>query len=241
MCAQSDIVFSGFENDTIHVLATGQSNMIGRCSLTGDTTGAPNFEYWNGVNNWLPGHYGSPPFTNKNNIAYSFCSMLAEKMPNKHIRLILLAFGGNPIENWIPAVLGNYAALENQIVISGVPRINIILWHQGEANYDAYFGCNDDVCYKAYLDTLITQFRAEPWFDATTGYFIAGGLAPGTNYDDRNVALETLNFDGDTKTAFANPENLVTCDGVHITGDGLVSMGRRMFMCLNISKGKAFY
>lgn len=226
-----DPIGKAFSNlPPIYVVATGQSNMQGYLASGGDTTRSTRVVAWNG-SNWRIATIGQTPFySTDNNLAFHFCKNLAET-ENRIVRLVMEVQGGTEIEQWEGVSKPRYDALETKIINSGMPRVDVILWHQGESNGDGLPSvCHDDDCYRTLLYSVIRQFRGESW--GRNALFIAGGLATSlpSTYEGRENVLQGLSSDTLVYTGWVDPYGLTTnADSVHFTGVAQQEFGRRYY------------
>lgn len=220
------------------VLASGQSNMRG-IGGGGPRKVRKNVQVWNpasggafetldleNVISMPSGNAlgGTGPFGPRNNIAAAFCHRLYEET-GRDVYLIIDARGGTAIEEgWLDApnlVYDNMKpAVEDALAAIGRDKIDIMLWHQGEADR---FVANPDDHYKN-LRTLLAKLSAETWFDGGTP-FIAGELSPAQTNDNGGVALRFLNVDGRFNTSCASSLGLSTETDGHIDGPSLWEFG----------------
>jgi hypothetical protein len=224
-------VFS--EKPPLFVVATGQSNMLG-IDGGGDTTTDRRLVAWDTTAHvWKVANLGVNPFnsTGANSLAFSFGKEVARR-ENRIVRLIVMAKSSQAISAWFGSSTTSIAYNTNLNVLqSGMPRCDVILWHQGESNYDGAGGCNNNTCYTDSLYAIIRQFRGYSWADEKT-LFIAGGLfdGAGATQDDRNAALMGLNSDTISTTGFAYATGLDDSgDAVHFSGPSLVTLGSERY------------
>lgn len=222
--------------DTIYVVLAGQSNAWGATpAFQGDTTSSPFVQAWDGAA-WVRAEIGNEPFRtpannpssssydNSNCLGLHFCKKLAEESGNV-VRLILNVADGNTIANWIPASDANYVDLEDQIGDGGVDKVDIFLWHQGEAD-----NAQTESWYTLKFDTLKMQLRAETWFQTTTP-IVVGGLLPGGTQSNQTTTLEKFDYDDDVWVAYSTSEDLVNngTDNLHFHGTSLVEFGAERY------------
>jgi hypothetical protein len=224
-------VFS--EKPPLFVVATGQSNMLG-IDGGGDTTTDRRLVAWDTTAHvWKVANLGVNPFnsTGANSLAFSFGKEVARR-ENRIVRLIVMAKSSQAISAWFGSSTTSIAYNTNLNVLqSGMPRCDVILWHQGESNYDGAGGCNNNTCYTDSLYAIIRQFRGYSWADENT-VFIAGGLfdGVGATQQDRNTALRGLNSDTISTTGYAYATGLDDSgDAVHFSGPALVTLGAERY------------
>lgn len=216
----------------LFVVATGQSNMLG-IDGGGDTTSDRRLVAWDTTAHvWKVANLGVNPFnsTGANSPAFSFGKEVARR-ENRIVRLVVMAKSSQHIAQWFG--VGGHAYNTNMNVLqAGMPRCDVILWHQGESNHDGAGGvCNANACYEDSLYAIIRQFRGYTWADEQT-LFIAGGLydGAGATQNDRNTALMLLNTDTISTTGFAYATGLDDSgDAVHFSGPSLVTLGTERY------------
>lgn len=226
----------GSTKDTLYVLISGQSNAWGASApFQGDTTGNNSVQAWNGTS-WVRATINQPPFrcasNNPSSAAYngsnSFGLHFAKNLQRKSkgiVRLILVAFDGNPIQNWIPASSVNFSAMTAAVSASGTPRVDFFLWHQGEAN-----NSNTAAYYNSKFDTLKQQLRMQSWFEKSTP-IVVGGLLPLGTQSAQTPTLEKYDYGTDPFVAYATSEGLINngIDNLHFSGSSLVELGLRYY------------
>ena len=218
------------------VVASGQSNAWGASApFQGDTTSSANVTVWNG-SSFIRARIGVAPFRvfanntsahgydNSNNFALHFCKKLAEES-GRPVRLILNVADGNAINTWVPSTATNYVALQNTITAASVTKVDVFLWHQGEAD-----NANSANYYRLKFDTLKQQLRSQTWFPATTP-IIVGGLLPNSGYAFQDATLASFNYSYDPWVACASAEGLSNngIDIVHFSGSSLVTLGKERY------------
>ena len=216
----------------LFVVATGQSNMLG-IDGGGDTTTDRRLVAWDTTAHvWKVANLGVNPFnsTGANSIAFAFGKEVARR-ENRIVRLVVIAKSSQHIAQWFG--VGGHAYNTNMNVLqAGMPRCDVLLWHQGESNHDGAGGvCNGNTCYTDSLYAIIRQFRGYTWADENT-LFIAGGLydGAGATQNDRNTALMGLNSDTISTTGFAYATDLDDSgDAVHFSGPALVTLGSERY------------
>jgi len=222
--------------DTVYVVLSGQSNAWGATpAFQGDTTSSTKVQVWNGAY-WARAQIGQLPFrissnnpsssayNNSNNLGLHFCKKLSE-YTGQIVRLILSPFDGNSITNWIPTGSTNFTSLNGQVSAAGVSRIDIFLWHQGEAD-----NAQTNSWYVSKFDTLKQQLRAESWFPVKTP-IIVGGLLVGGIQSGQDAALQAIGESSDPWVAYASSAGLVNngIDNVHFSGSSLVVFGDSIY------------
>lgn len=163
----------------LYVLIMGQSNAVGWHWSTEDQDnpgGAVKLWHWQDREWQIWNPYLNPPQTRffntplANNIAFHFGKKFHEET-GREVRVIFEAEGGKSITHWVPKSGPRYQGMLEQLSDSGVPRIDVILWHQGEA--DVWRGIQ---AYEVDFDSLLSQLRSEPQMDDQS-VFIAGQVS----------------------------------------------------------------
>ncbi len=220
-------------SEPLVLVCTGQSNMIGRDNGGGDFGAYPGVQVWNSTNsafeewdlNANPTQVTNGDIGN-NNLCFSFSKKLHEST-GRVVKAIVEHQGSQAISQWIPDTQPRYAALDTKIGNSGVSRVHVILWHQGEGDNGS-----TQSAYTSDLTTLMNQFLAESYVDEYT-MFIAGSLTVST-VDARNDVLNSAYFDAQSwplRAKVADISDLpgVSGDEVHFTGPSLVTAGRERY------------
>jgi|GEM_PF-3978622 len=226
------------------ILAMGQSNMVGRDnSFSGTYDVTRKISAWDDVNNkWVAAQVGQEPFlegttTNSTNFALEFARRFEEKKGHLYdeIRIIFSAQGATSINQWVGSGTSStmYADAMSQVANAGVNEIDVVLFHQGEADEDGSgTGYDTAATYEAALDTLVTQLRAEPQI-ANTVPIIFGELAPaleGGIMADRNDVITTKFNDGDNWTGYADATGTTLLpDNVHFDTSSIITLGRERY------------
>jgi len=169
--------------------------------------------------NWYPrGDIAGNP---ANNFAFHFAKHIVRKDPNAVVGIILITAPGESIQHW--ALDGDFfTEMQNKVkaAMRSLPtdvKVSGVLWHQGESDYYS----ND--YYENALQTLIGNFRAQPWF-APQGLFVCGE----TLSSPVNASLRKLNTDSDNLTGCASADGLTSVgDDVHLNAASLRSLGER--------------
>lgn len=231
-------------SDPITLLAFGQSNMLGGAdvgfnqALWDQTALDPDVTFWNpSTQAWEtaeidPAHPASTGLDRGTNLAWHIGLELHARS-GRDVQIIIDAYGGTPIDGigaqgtgWVGAGTGSqhYVSLTGHVVDAGPPEIDLAVFAQGEANANSASPGRTAIttapAYRAALDTLLAQLRAEPWFAADTP-FLMPQLVAGSGSDSRNDVIEALDRDGDraTTTAYAmrpfEPDPGVGSSGVH--------------------------
>jgi hypothetical protein len=225
------------DSGPFYVLLMGQSNAVGRGTNGGDKDTYNGVKVWNETaNKWEvwdltsnPAQYGVGATVGANNLGFHFAKKLHE-FTHREVRVLTVVEGGKQIANWTTPGSLKYANLEEQTAAANIKRFDVCLWHQGESD-------NGSATYEADFDTVLSNLRAEDWFDENT-VFIAGQLASepasatyphgnrnddffdpflfGKKYNSQNVYLALC-------------ENYPLTDQVHFDGKSLVRIGREAY------------
>jgi len=169
--------------------------------------------------NWYPrGDIAGNP---ANNFTFHFAKHIVRKDPNAVVGIILITAPGESIQHW--ASEGEFfTEIQNKVeaALRSLPsgaKVTGVLWHQGESDYYS------NGYYENALQTLIGNFRAQPWF-APQGLFVCGE----TLNSPVNASLRKLNTDGDNRTGCALADGLTSVgDDVHLNAASLRLLGRR--------------
>lgn len=170
---------------TRYLLGSGQSNMNGNNVGNYDTLPNPKVLGWNPVTNtwammrrgqfpmgsafpgisWSAAGYGTDKDTSTSMIFY-FAKRLQEQTGDT-IKVFLLAWGANSINNWLPGGSGNFDYIKTELTSAGNPKLDYFLWHQGESD-----NAMADTTYKPKFDSLIARFDSLPSFSKSIPIFI---------------------------------------------------------------------
>lgn len=227
----------GTANDTLYVLATGQSNMVGY-GYGGDTTQNAKVQVWEtAAQKWqiattrnvhdslqntgiYLGHY----VTENNSAAWSFAKSLSKKT-NRPVKLLVVAKGGQYIGEWITG-RPQWTSITTQITNSGISRIDAVLWLQGEANSSTGQNNTNWGNYNDSLTVVIAQFKALSIASKQIPFIISKLVEP--NYKIWNGIYNNVAVN-DAYVGVSSSQNLGNLgDGVHFTGSALDTIGYRM-------------
>lgn len=228
-----------------YLLWVGQSNAKGGAEVPAGFLGT-SIEVESGVKVWdyyakafvLPQWGDTPLSTLGANNAGVRCANAIKRKTGRDVYLIVSAFDGLSIENWLGTNSRmwsqyNYSILP-QVTESLIPRIDAVGWMQGEADHDTAGGnYNTYELYREALETVIAQLRALPQWTTDT-QFVTSGV--GEWFDmltfGRNDVLLTLNEWGDphignisTQGCTRNPD---VGQNSHFSHDSLTLVGERM-------------
>lgn len=220
--------------DTLYVVGSGQSNMVGWNS-GGDVTTDGRVRVWRKdlvPKSWEVADISQPPFNGNNNLLFHFAKKYAEEN-NTEVRIILNAQGGESILRWSEddGLDIMWDDLIAQITDSGTSYVDVMLWHQGEALPDR---TSDISFYVTEMNKLLTRLEGESWFDKDTP-FIAGELTntyPRVNYFYQNYRFSNWitrkNFTVASRDELeGNPADPIPY--LHYTGEELVKLGREKY------------
>ncbi len=141
-------------------LLSGQSNMAGRGLVEPqDKEPIPGVLSFNREQQWVPAidplHWDKPEVIGVG-IGRSFARVVKAAHPQSTIGLVPCAFGGSPLEHWMPGAQHYTNAVTRMREALKHGRLRAILWHQGEAE------CADLDKARSYVDrwkTMITSLR----------------------------------------------------------------------------------
>ena len=210
----------------LFVLATGQSNMEGFGTPATDTAYDYRVSVWDStLVKWKTAMVGTNPITG-NSPAFHFAKALAKEGPGRIVRLIHIPKGSQSISAWSPYGAGAmWNSMAQRITTSGTTNVDVMLWHQGEA--DAAW------TNQRYIDSftvIINNLRTNSWFGNKP--IIVGGLVPGSA-PGQTIALEQI-AKNNAFVGFADASYL-THSGVHFIETQYPELGRRYY---NAWKGK---
>jgi len=179
-----------------------------------------------------------------NSFAFHFGKQLVNRDPSRVVAFIVVPGPGEGISYW-DAGGEQYRRIQDKVrrALDRIPHKNFldaVLWHQGENDFlyegtaDANptgFTSRDSYEYRNYyqikLNTLINNFRNEPWGTLQTP-FICGETRRGEGVNRR---LNALNYDNDAYTACVRgsdlPKRADDVVGSHFSAEGLRTLGRR--------------
>lgn len=156
------------------ILATGQSNIQLKRDYVWDDLPA-NLKVWNYDD--ITTHVGTDFVSvgDKVSYAYSYAAEYAQNHPAEEVFLINIGNNGQPISKWLGGTTPNvYADCKNNVEAAlsfiGKQCIDCLLWWQGES--DAQLGLSH--IYRSSFETLISRFKGESWFKASTKIIVTG-------------------------------------------------------------------
>lgn len=221
---------------TIRVIASGQSNMVGRGVDGPPFAGVSSLaRFWNNVNPL--GANGTAfvtaaaartagTFENQtnNNLAVWFAHRLAQVM-NEQVDLTMVARGATAISGWAP---GNPIGMLQEMIdvwaATGQGAAHVFIWHQGEGNVtDSYSS------YNTSFQALLTNLTAAGIINSST-IIILGGLSEDNsdriNFNANVLAAMAANY---AQIYFAPSDGLTSFDGTHFDGQSLFTHGAARF------------
>jgi hypothetical protein len=234
----------------IYVVVVGQSNATPRAGQTAtvsDTIASPLTTIWNGegdywgslhtgkqwMNGTFPGRSVWWPL--------SFGKSAAEE-EDKIIKIVYHAGGGLTIDNFFTDSL-HWDTLTQRIIDSNIPRIDAVLWYQGET--DGWTGRRPEQ-YSEDWFRVMAQFQAlQEWHEGTkviavqlnTGE-ISGDITGFPSGEMANTVFNYLANDSYEWTYVAKNDGVVVSDSSHINADGHVALGKHLW---DIYTGKLTY
>lgn len=218
------------------LVITGQSNAAG--SNTGGPNPAnPKVRVWDGFTGaWGSSDYTQNPFarstpdgnSSNSNIGLATAHRIQETT-GRQVFVIYDAVGGKSITEWMDTGVSStrYLALTTKVLaalatteLSAVTTVDMIHWQQLEEDFEETFQL-----YYSQFQTLIAQFRAEPWVIDTTPIMAGGPSALHERYEPKRAQRHFCNKN-DAFTMWINSAGLETeGDLTHFSGDALWEMG----------------
>lgn len=222
----------GFTPDIL--VGAGQSNMASSNEQAAGGTLEPDQSVflWQGSawEVWTPADgyefYPGGTTITRNNVLFQ-AAKLRRRLTGRRQYCILDAFGGRPIEDWVPATEQRWVSMEAQIVAAlastemttiSKTTIDGFFWFQGEAN-----SASGD--YAEKMDTLVTQLEAESWW--RKDLFVTAAEINDNFVQNRYWRSAAVN--ANPKITVATTKDLTFGgDGIHLTGDEIDVAGSRM-------------
>ena len=230
--------------DTIYILGSGQSNMIGRPD-TSSSSGV----LWDSLRNsqvfvhtssgWAIANYanvhgGTTYAVPVNNAVWQFCKQL-QRRTKRPVKFVISATGGQALSYWTgntyPASGTGWTNLTIAVSNSGVTTFDGFIWCQGESDlanteYETEF-------YDYFLSTL----REQSWFDAYTPVVITGMPSNNEDYVDLDDRFNQLGNNDDAYLTIARTKRLTLVQDdpqspgvpVHYDGIALDKLGARYY------------
>ncbi len=238
--------------DTIYILASGQSNALGRP----DTSVTHGLVQWDSTRNekvlvfntltkkWeVAWHYNSHGTAGVyysipvNNATWQLCKQIQRKT-GKVVKYVISARGGRALSYWTantyPMTGEGWDSLRNSVTYSGIHKFDAFIWDQGEsdinnANYEYYF-----------KNQFIKTLRGQQWFDNWTPIIITGMPVVNPIYRPFNERLEILAENSDPYINIAHTDSLALTtndpfspgNNVHFTGLSLDQLGATYYNAL---------
>jgi len=218
------------------IIAEGQSNMTATDPNIVPFDIKPNknvFIWNNSKSNWeiLKPNY--------DNIYFHFARKYQETYGGV-VKIILNALGGKPIEEWIKkGSVDRHQMLVDQIQASGITKVNVHLWHQGESN-------SQDPNYIFKLNARLDLLESLPQYEKDKYFFLFGEIVHDYPVYKiwRAAALCYENVISRKYVAYVRSEGLNTVKSgpginVHFDGVDLYKFGQRYFdVYQNMSLGQ---
>ena len=237
----------GLDKTPFYLLWSGQSNAAGTANVPAGFLGTSNevedgvYVWSNSTNAWVIPVWGNNPLASSgsNNAGIRAANEI-KRQTGRDVYMVLSARGGISIEEWVGLGTssdmwsGNQRDVLTQLTNSGMPRIDLVGWSQGEADHDTAGGSyNTYALYKSALETLIAQFKALPQWTSHS-QFITSGI--GEWYDmllfSRNDVLLTLNNWDDSQVSNISTHGSVrnpdAGQSSHFDHDSLTLIGKRV-------------
>jgi hypothetical protein len=170
--------------------------------------------------------FGTKP-VNFQSFAFHFAKILVHTYPDIVVGIINCGLGAQQISRWLLKENGDiYNFHKNMIMNSGISKINVILWHQGESDAMKQSGY-----YKDAINEVISQYRSESFCDHNTPFIVGEVLSTGEWRQVNNELLD-LNIDDDISTECiksADLEYSAHWDTIHFSTESHRILGRRYY------------
>lgn len=156
------------------ILIMGQSNAIGRDDAPITTSSA--VTVWNNQNDistlanvgsaYVAPNLSNAPFVNgKANFGVAAMSYMAEMSNGEPHRMILVAKGATPIDQWMsgsgtPGAM--YSRMQAVLTAAGVGKVDAFFWHQGEDDE------SNTSTYQGKWNNLVARMQSDGVIDAST-------------------------------------------------------------------------
>lgn len=226
--------FSTWDN-TIFVLATGQSNMLTRDDSDQSVTTLSSVKIWDSVGGALeqwdltanppqhliadPGVGSTGAEVSHDNLGFYFCQQLAAST-GKNVVVAMVAWGGTALEHWLSPSGAMYDEMVDQLASLYIPRIDLHIHHQGESNNDDAGFATDLTNFRATIEGLAKVPASVPT--------ICGEVFRKTAFEDVNTKLNTW-ASADSDIYIASSESLTTVgDDLHFTSASAETLATRM-------------
>lgn len=233
--------------DTVYVIATGQSNLWGATTATGlDTASDWRVQIWQHAQTtpaWVVAHLNQRPFRSTgynsvdggdghpewngstNELFYLGKKIARER--NVIVRIVMAVGDGASMGGWFASgVKQKYLdSLLDRSSASGITRVDLMVWHQGENNYSGYAGT-----YKRDIDSIKATMRRQPYFKSSTPIVVVGmpKIEDGADiaFTSLDTLLQSLDSWDDPFVAYAHTNNLlIDNNGVHYDTTSLKTIG----------------
>ena len=207
----------------IYGIVTGQSNATPRSS-GGNNTPSPYTSWWDaGLGRWAPITLPAAWTTGAGNAWWGInFGQEAAEVDKRIVKLIYVARGGRPISGWLEGQL-EWNEITNRVDSSSIPRIDLVMWYQGESDYDRV---TSD--YADDWNAVYSQFKAFPeWTDEAQ--ILVAQLNTEEPYNLQNGFFNTLAVDTIPNTKVVKNTDTDRADSQHINAAGYETLGKRMY------------
>jgi hypothetical protein len=220
-------------------LCMGQSNMVGWTTSTGADYAAISNAY---VYNHTSDSWAVPsnPISAYNvlgdrqdgriGVHYGFLLDMVNYYPGRKVAIVLAAWGGKPIADFLPGSSTGYyskaiTAVKSAALMSG-GTIRGVIWHQGESDSGSSLLSQ----YEGKLKTLTTALRTDLGIPGLP--FVAGEVVQGTSsdasYSAFNAELNRIAGSGSISNLYVvQSDGLTSQDAAHFSVEGITTLGQR--------------
>lgn len=231
----------GGASDTLYILVSGQSNANGFNDGNYDKASNSRVQGWNG-SAWVTlqrgvapmgwctpgvgmGACGGTTVEDSSTAAFFYLAKRLQERTGGVVRVIVSAYGGSGIDNWIPAASTQFANIVSQMAAIGNKHIDYFIWDQGEAN-----GGMDDTTYKNRLDSVTAQLDRTAFFGKEVPIFIVTVRDSTTLKKILNIqyALGSGQFDKRYTTIDAANEGYYVPSPYHFSAQGQYNIGNKI-------------
>jgi hypothetical protein len=223
-------------------ICMGQSNMVGYSNYAVDYAPISKaYVYNQSDNSWVAppnpisayNVLGDTYGANKIGVHYGFLLDMVNYYPTRKTAIVLVAWGGKPIADFLPGASAGYypvaiSAVRAAAKMSG-GTIRGVLWHQGESDSDNATNISQ---YEGKLRTLVTSLRTDLGIPDLP--FVAGEITedPKQNTYNRGVAFNAeLNRiaaeSGIQNLYVVQSDGLTLQDSWHFDSSSMVTLGQR--------------
>jgi len=214
------------------ILMMGQSNALGENTAVdlGQDAVEPRVIVWTQFEDWQIGNLCTQKWqkawfpwrggTCSNHPAFQIAKHIVELDGSRRVAVIPTGSAGMPIRWWDANGIADQqvnAIVQSALASLGETEVDLIAWSQGESDH------GNEQAWKLKLDDLIVRLRQRPWFDASTGQFIAQE----TKWSSVNSKVRELGNDGDPLTDWIQAADQPTKDGVHWSAQAIRVIGER--------------